>query len=133
MFQQTIIVGSVGKDPEMRYTPSGQAVTNFSVAANSQYTSKGGELVKKTIWFRVSTWGKQAEVMKKYVTKGMKVMVVGALIADNDGNPKTFTKGDGTAGANFEINAQTVRFLSKSEASAYEHGSELPVEDDLPF
>jgi single-strand DNA-binding protein len=58
MYHTLIIVGNVGKDPEMRYTPSGQAVTSFSVATNRQYTTGNGEQVKETIWFRVSTWGK---------------------------------------------------------------------------
>ena len=61
MYHTLIIVGNVGKDPEMRYTPSGQAVTSFSVATNKQYTNGQGETVKETIWFRVSAWGKQAE------------------------------------------------------------------------
>ncbi len=58
MYQTIIIVGNVGRDPEMRYTPSGQAVTSFSVATNRQYTNNNGETVKETIWFRVSAWGK---------------------------------------------------------------------------
>ncbi len=57
MFHTIIIVGNVGKDPEMRYTPSGQAVTSFSVATNRQYTTGSGEQVKETVWFRVTTWG----------------------------------------------------------------------------
>ncbi len=60
MYQTIIIVGNVGRDPEMRYTPSGQAVTSFSVATNRQYTNNNGETVKETIWFRVSAWGKLA-------------------------------------------------------------------------
>ena len=61
MYHTIIIVGNLGKDPEMRYTPSGQAVTNFNVATNRQYTASDGSPVKETIWFRVSTWGKTAE------------------------------------------------------------------------
>ena len=59
MYHTIIIVGNVGKDPEMRYTPSGQAVTSFSVATNRQYTSGNGEQVKETIWFRISNGAKQ--------------------------------------------------------------------------
>ena len=79
MYHTIIIVGNVGKDPEMRYTPSGQAVTSFSVATNRQYTSGNGEQVKETIWFRVSTWGKTAEVCNQYVKKGSKVLVEGHI------------------------------------------------------
>jgi len=57
MFHTIIIVGNLGKDPEMRYTPSGQAVTSFSVATSRKYTSSNGEQVNETIWFRVSAWG----------------------------------------------------------------------------
>ncbi len=61
MYHTIIIVGNVGRDPEMRYTPAGQAVTSFSVATNRNYTNSAGAQVKETIWFRVSAWGKQAE------------------------------------------------------------------------
>ena len=61
-FHTAIFVGNLGRDPEMRYTPSGQAVTNFSLAVNDDYTNNNGERVKRTIWVRVSTWGKQAEI-----------------------------------------------------------------------
>jgi primosomal replication protein N len=95
MYHTLIIVGNVGKDPEMRYTPSGQAVTSFSVATNRQYTTGNGEQVKETIWFRVTTWGKQAEVCNQYVKKGMKVLVEGRLTPDKaTGGPRVWTKND---------------------------------------
>ena len=58
MYHTIIIVGNLGRDPEMRYTPSGQAVTNFSVATNRKYTNSDGQSVEETIWFRISAWGK---------------------------------------------------------------------------
>ena len=142
MFHTIIIVGNVGKDPEMRYTPSGQAVTSFSVATNRQYTGNNGEQVKETIWFRVSTWGKTAEVCNQYVKKGSKVLVEGRLTPDkNTGGPRIWTKSDGTAGASFEITASNVRFLSargETEGGPIAGGggmemAELPPEDDIPF
>jgi single-strand DNA-binding protein len=57
MYHTIIIVGNVGRDPEMRYTPSGQAVTSFSVATSRNYTNASGQRVDETIWFRVSAWG----------------------------------------------------------------------------
>jgi len=69
-FQTLIIAGNLGRDPEMRYTPSGQAVTNFSVAVNESFTSSSGERIQRTIWFRVSAWGKQAETCNQYLKKG---------------------------------------------------------------
>lgn len=136
MYHQLIIVGNVGKDPELRYTPSGQAVTSFSVATNRQYTTGNGEQVKETIWFRVSTWGKTAEICNEYIKKGSKVLIEGRLTPDkNTGNPRIFQKTDGTPGANFDVTASTVRFLSsRGEATEPQHeGTEIPSEDDIPF
>lgn len=113
MYHTIIIVGNLGKDPEMRYTPTGQAVTSFNVATNRQYTGSDGNMVKETIWFRVSVWGKQAESCSQYLKKGSKVLVEGRLTADAaTGGPKIWTRQDGTAGASFEVSAATVRFLS---------------------
>ena len=69
MYQTIIFAGNLGGDPEMRYTPSGQAVTNFSVATNRQYTASDGNQVKETTWFRVSAWGKLAETTNQYLRK----------------------------------------------------------------
>ena len=140
MYHTLIIVGNVGKDPEMRYTPSGQAVTSFSVATNRQYTTGNGEQVKETVWFRVTTWGKQAEVCNTYVKKGMKVLVEGRLTPDkNTGGPRVYEKKEGGFGASFEVTAGTVRFLSNRGeggespmAGGMEH-AEMPAEDDIPF
>ena len=140
MYHTLIIVGNVGKDPEMRYTPSGQAVTSFSVATNREYTTGNGEKVKETIWFRITTWGKQAEVCNQYVKKGMKVLVDGRLTPDKaTGGPRVWQRNDGTSAASFEVTAGTVRFLSsRSETSdmssqgSYD-SAELPPEDDIPF
>lgn len=141
MWHKLIIVGNIGKDPEMRYTPSGQAVTSFSLATNRQYTAGNGEQIKETCWFRVTAWGKQAEACNQYVKKGMKVLVEGRLVPDKTtGGPRIWTKQDGTVGASFEVTAATVRFLSSrgegGEApvpgGGFE-GAELPPEDDIPF
>jgi single-strand DNA-binding protein len=103
----------------MRYTPSGQAVTSFSVATNRQYTNNNGETVKETIWFRISAWGKTGEICNQYLKKGSKVLVEGRLTADPaTGGPRVWTAQDGSTRASFEVYAQTVRFLSsRSEAA----------------
>ncbi|MGA2505686.1 MAG: single-stranded DNA-binding protein [Anaerolineales bacterium] len=143
MYQTIIIVGNVGRDPEMRYTPSGQAVTSFSVATNRQYTNNNAETVKETIWFRVSAWGKTGETCNQYLKKGSKVLVEGRLTADPaTGGPRIWQAQDGTSRASFEVSAQTVRFLSsRSEtegsgmgsAAASEEGG-IPAEsEDIPF
>jgi single-strand DNA-binding protein len=143
MFHTILIVGNVGRDPEMRYTPSGQAVTSFSVATNRQYTNNNGETIKETIWFRVSAWGKQAEICNQYLKKGSKVLVEGRLTPDKEsGGPRVWTAQDGTPKASYEITAATVRFLSsRGEAdtggaapAATEEGMAAPTDDgDIPF
>ena len=146
MYQKIIIIGNLGRDPEMRYTPNGQAVTNLSVATNRQYTSNSGERVKETTWFRVSVWGKQAEACNQYLKSGSKVLVEGRMNQDKEtGGPRIWTRNDGSAGASFEITAQTVRFLSsrqEDQAAAASGGNvdygagnamEPPQEDEIPF
>src|SRR5512136_908130 len=119
MYQTVILVGNLGRDPEMRYTPSGQAVTTFSVATNRQFTNNNGETIKETIWFRVSAWGKTGENCNQYLKKGSKVLVEGRLTADpKTGGPRVWNKQDGTPGSSFEVSAQTVRFLSSRTDSA---------------
>jgi single-strand DNA-binding protein len=134
MYQTIIIVGNVGRDPEMRYTPSGQAVTSFSVATNRQYTNNNAETVKETIWFRVSAWGKTGEVCNQYLKKGSKVLVEGRLTADpKTGGPRVWTKQDGTPGSSFEVSAQTVRFLSsRSETAEPGMGGTLAADEGMP-
>lgn len=136
MYHNIIIVGNLGKDPEMRYTPSGQAVTNLNVATNRSYTASNGEQVKETIWFRISVWGKQAENCNTYLRKGSKVLIEGRLNADPaTGGPRTFQRQDGSHGASFEVTANTVRFLSGrgDEDSMGSTGSLHDAGDDVPF
>jgi single-strand DNA-binding protein len=143
MYQTIIIVGNVGRDPEMRYTPSGQAVTSFSVATNRQYTNNNAETIKETIWFRVSAWGKTGETCNQYLKKGSKVLVEGRLTADPaTGGPRIWQAQDGTSRASFEVSAQTVRFLSsRSEtegggmgsAPVAEEGGQPAESEDIPF
>ena len=153
MFHTIIVVGNVGRDPEMRYTPSGQAVTSFSIASSRNYKSQG-QPVKETIWFRITCWGKQAEVASNYVRKGQKVLVEGRLVADQAGNPRVFTRQDGTPAASFEITATNLQFLSSrsdseggynpgnSSAGTTYSGADMgtggnydmdPDNDDIPF
>ena len=74
-----IVIGHLGRDPEMRYTPNGQAVTSFSVASSRKYTTGAGEQREETEWFNVSAWGKLADLCNQYLTKGQQVCVEGPL------------------------------------------------------
>jgi single-strand DNA-binding protein len=132
MFQTVILAGNLGRDPEMRYTPTGQAVTSFSVATNRQWTNNNGEIVKETIWFRVSVWGKMAEVCNQYLKKGSKVLVEGRLTADpNTGGPRVWVGQDGQPRASFEVSAQTVRFLSSRTESGEASAGGTAFPEDL--
>lgn len=135
-FHTIILIGNLGRDPEMRYTPSGQPVTSFSVASNRSYTGSDGQKVDETIWFRVTAWGKQAETCNQFLHKGSKVLVEGRLVPDKNGGPRIWQKQDGTSGASFEVTASTVRFLSaRGEGGAGEHAMEggTPDDNEIPF
>lgn len=140
MFHTIIIVGNVGRDPEMRYTPTGQAVTSFSVATSRQYNNSQGQQVKETIWFRISAWGKQAETCNQYLKKGSRVLVEGRLTADpNTGGPRIWNRQDGTPGASFEVSAATVRFLTSRSEGGEAGSTEQDMgdfggdESEIPF
>jgi len=136
MWHTIIIAGNVGRDPEMRYTPSGQAVTSFSVATDASYTGSDGERVKKTVWFRISAWGKLAETCSQYLKKGSKVLIEGRMTADGNGNPRTYQRNDGTTSASFEVNANTVRFLSskgEGSPSSEDIGGGADSSEEIPF
>ena len=100
MYQSITIVGNVGDTPEMRYTPSGVAVTNFSVAVNRKWTTEGGEPQEKTTWFRVVSWRRLAELCAEYLSKGRQVMVIGEME-----EPSVYTAKDGTQRASLNVTA----------------------------
>ena len=138
MFQQLTIVGYLGNDPVMRFTPSGQPVTSFSVATSRSYTNNAGQKIDETTWFRVSVWGAQAESCNQYLSKGRPVLVIGRLRPDPDsGGPRVFTRKDGSTGASYEVNAINVRFLPSGGAPGFEGDmgeEEGGMEDDeIPF
>src|SRR4030065_2308452 len=118
-FQTIVIVGHLARDREMRYTSAGQAVTNFNLAANRQYTDSSGQIVKETAWFHVSAWGKTAENCNQYLHKGSLVLVEGRLVYDPEtGSPRLYTRQDGSPASSFEVRANTVRVLSGREGGA---------------
>ena len=141
MYQQIIVVGNLGRDPEMRYTPSGTPVTSLSVATNRKYTGSDGQVVKETTWFRVSVFGKAAENCAQYLKKGSAVLVDGRLTPDkNSGGPRVYQRPDGTMGATYEVAANTVRFLSgrgeggpSPAPAASEEDVPAGNEDEIPF
>ena len=87
-----IVIGNLGNDPEMRYTPNGQSVTSFNIASNRRYRTADGEQREETEWFRVSAFGRLADVCNQYLTRGQQVYVEGRLrgrsYTDRDGQPR---------------------------------------------
>lgn len=113
MYQKILLVGNLGRDPEMRYLPSGAAVTSFSMATSEKWSGQDGQQQERTIWWRVSAFGKLAEVCNEYLRKGSKVLVEGRVTADpKTGNPRLWTGQDGSMRSSFEVTAATVKFLS---------------------
>lgn len=143
MYQKLVIVGNLGTDPEMRFTPSGEAVTNFNVAANRKWTDNTGQTHEEVTWFRISVWGKQAEVCNQYLSKGRQVLVEGRLTPDKEtGGPRVWTDQNGKARASFEVTAFEVRFLGGGRGEGGSNGNghsshveELPeiALDEIPF
>jgi single-strand DNA-binding protein len=141
MYQTITVIGRLGRDPEMRYLPSGDPVTTFSIATDRAYKDKSGQTVKETTWFRVSVFGKTAENVNQFTSKGKMVLVEGRLRVDpKTGGPQTYTKQDGTVGSNFEIIANNVRFLSPKDEGGLSGGdasgdptADAASSDDIPF
>lgn len=127
-YQYTIIVGNVGRDPELRYTQSGVAVCDFSVAVSRRWTDRNSnEQREETTWFKISAWRNLAETCNQFVHKGMQIMVTGRVGAS------AYVGQDGQARASLEITAQDVQFLGRRGEGA-EMGGDYPSEpDDLPF
>jgi single-strand DNA-binding protein len=113
MYQKLIIVGRLGRDPEQRFTPTGQAVTSFPVATDRQYTDQGGQPVKETVWFRVTAWGKLAETCGAHLVKGKLVLVEGRF------NVSAYIDKEQKPAGRLELTANTVKFLSAKEGDAF--------------
>ncbi len=111
MYQKLILVGNVGRDPEMRVTPNGTPTTSFSIATNRKYTKSDGTKADETTWFRVSLFAKQAESANQYVKKGDKLLVEGILTGGEDGSPRIWIGQDGKPRASFEVRANEWHFV----------------------
>lgn len=116
MFQQTIVIGNVGRAPELKYLQNGTAVCDFSVATNRRYSTSGGEQRDETTWFKVTCWRQLAEVASQYVTVGMKIMVAGEIKAS------AYLDKSGQPAATLELTAREVKFLSGRGESGGDNG-----------
>lgn len=115
-YHTLIIVGRLGKEPELHYRERGKFITAFSVAASYTYIDSSGNSAQQATWFRVVTFGKTAENCHLYLHKGSRVLVEGNLVPDPEtGNPQVFRSRDGMERCVYEVVAQTVRFLSSTD------------------
>lgn len=144
-FNRIIIVGNLGRDPELRYTPQGNAVCNFSMATNEKKRDKSGEMQDVTTWFRVTLWGKQAENASKYLTKGSAVYIEGRLRVedwtDRDGNNRYTLEVQGTdmqfisggRSEEYSGDAQEAEFAGPADTSGAAFAPAPKNDDDIPF
>jgi len=141
-YQKVIIVGNLGRDPEMRYTADGTPVTNLNVATNRQWTNQDGSKGEETVWFRVTAWRRQAETAAQYLSKGRQVMVEGRMTPDKaTGGPRTWQAQDGSWRASYEMTADRIIFLQGGGDAGSRGGGgqdnmggpEQTPEDEIPF
>jgi len=117
MYQKTTLIGHLGRDPEMRFLPSGSPVVRFSLATSDRWTNHDGQPQVRITWWQITTYGKLAEICHQYLHKGARLLVEGRLTADpQTGGPRMWTDSHGQARAAFELIALTVRFLSPRRA-----------------
>jgi single-strand DNA-binding protein len=134
---KVILVGNLGRDPEVRYTPSGTAVANFTLATTETWTDRDGERQSHTEWHRIVAWRRLGEICGEYLSKGKQVYIEGRIRTreweDQEGNKRKTT----------EIEAQTMQMLGSrgqgepisdaGSGAAVERGPTGPTEDDIPF
>ncbi len=138
-FNKILLVGNLGRDPELRYTPQGTPVCSFTVATNERRKDRTGESQDQTTWFRVTLWGRQAETASQYLTKGRPIYIEGRLRIED------WTDRDGRARYTLEVHATDMQFISGKgdDVSAPSRLEEHPPnsssntseigDDDIPF
>jgi single-strand DNA-binding protein len=132
---KVILIGNLGKDPELRYTPSGQAVATFSIATTDKWRDKDGQLQERTDWHNIVLWGRQAELANEYLKKGRSVYLEGRIQTRN------YDDKDGVKRYITEIIVQRMQFLGGRAEGGAEQAAPPPEEpaestsedDDLPF
>ena len=129
---KVILIGHLGADPELRYTPNGTPVANFRVATTERWINKQGERMESTEWHRIVAWGKLGEFCGQYLNKGKQVYIEGRL------RTRSWEDKDGKKQWTTEIIAQRLQLLGKPEKSStppeeLAAPEEVPSEEDIPF
>lgn len=152
---KVILIGNLGADPEVRYTPSGQPVANFRIATSETWMDKQGQKQERTEWHRVVAWGKLAELCGEYLQKGRQVFIEGKLQTrqweDRDGNKRFTTeiqakeltflggRGEGTSASatggapNTQRRPATPERSGTDDGSGFDYGPPPMTDDDVPF
>jgi single-strand DNA-binding protein len=142
---KAILIGNLGRDPEVRYTPSGTAVANFSLATSENWTNKDGEKQSRTEWHRIEAWGRLGETCGEYLSKGSQVYIEGSIRTDEwedqEGNKRQTTKIRAWRMQMLGSRAQAEQLSNESFGSGSETASSKlpetdsvgPTEDDIPF
>lgn len=137
MYQQLILIGNLGNEPEMRYTASGVPVTNFNLAVSKRWTTPEGQSQEKTTWFHISLWRRQAEIASQYLAKGHRVMIVGEIEM-----ARPWTDRDGNARASIDVTATELKLLEnrgnqaptgETTAKTSMPEAEMSEKSDVPF
>ena len=133
MYHKLILLGNIGGDAELRFTPSGKAVANFSLAVSKRGKDASGNKTDKTTWFRVAVWDKQAEALSPYLLKGQQVLVEGELE-----DPRIYDdRKSGEKRVSLEVTARDIRLVGKradgDHGSATASTQEEVSDDDIPF
>jgi single-strand DNA-binding protein len=140
-FNRVILIGNLGRDPELRYTPQGDPVCSFSMATNERRKDKSGEMQDQTTWFRVTLWGRKAEAAAEHLFKGRPVYIEGRLRVEE------WTDRDGKSRHTLEVNGTDMQFIGGGsereeprERAAAASGGDAPFgdlsgvpDDDIPF
>jgi single-strand DNA-binding protein len=122
-----MIIGHLGRDPEMRYTPSGRPVTTFSVATSRTWNTSNGERHTETEWFNVVAWGNLAEICKQYLNKGQQVFVEGRL------QSRQWEDKEGNKHSSVEVVASEMIMLSERRESEEDTSEDSIEEEEFPF
>lgn len=123
---KVILIGNVGKDPDVKFTPGGQAVANFTIACNEQWKDKAGAKQERVEWVRIVAWGKLAELCGQYLQKGRQVYIEGKM------QTREWTDKENVKKWTTEVVAKEVTFLGKGEGRAETGGAPAPAEDAAP-
>jgi single-strand DNA-binding protein len=122
-----LLIGNLGRDPEMRYTPSGRPVTTFSLASSRSWNTSDGERRTETEWFNIVAWGSLAEICNQFLTKGQQVYIEGRL------QTRHWEDNDGVKHVSTEVVANEMIILGERRDNQAGEGEETNADDEFPF